>query len=172
MSTSQPPPGFSDPAPSTATEPAAQPQQPYGEPVATARGASGPRAGFWRRFAAALIDGIIVGVVVIVLELILRSAGYGIGLIISAGYYTYFEGGPQGAGPGKRAMGIRVIDFDTGGPIGYGRGFIRWIGRFVSEIVILIGYFWMIWDKEKQTWHDKFANDVVVPASAYPAPAS
>ena len=66
-------------------------------------------------------------------------------------------------------MGIRVIDFDTGGPIGYGRGFIRWIGRIVSEIVFFIGYLWMIWDKEKQCWHDKFANDVVVPTSSYPA---
>jgi len=28
--------------------------------------------------------------------------------------------------------------------------------------------YWMLWDREKQTWHDKFANDVVVPESAYP----
>jgi hypothetical protein len=26
----------------------------------------------------------------------------------------------------------------------------------------------MLWDKEKQTWHDKLANDVVVPVDAYP----
>ena len=34
--------------------------------------------------------------------------------------------------------------------------------------MFLLGYFWMLWDREKQTWHDKFANDVVVPTSAYP----
>ena len=26
----------------------------------------------------------------------------------------------------------------------------------------------MLWDREKQCWHDKFANDAVVPTSAYP----
>jgi uncharacterized RDD family membrane protein YckC len=60
------------------------------------------------------------------------------------------------------------VDFDTGGPIGYGRAFIRYIGRLVSAIVIYLGYFWMLWDSEKQTWHDKFASDVVVPALVYP----
>jgi hypothetical protein len=38
----------------------------------------------------------------------------------------------------------------------------------LRAIACLLGYFWMLWDKEKQTWHDKFANDVVVPESAYP----
>ena len=41
-------------------------------------------------------------------------------------------------------------------------------GRWVSAIACLLGYFWMLWDKEMQTWHDKFATDVVVPVSSYP----
>jgi uncharacterized RDD family membrane protein YckC len=168
MSTSQPPPGFSEPAPSTATQTLAEPQQSPGEPVATTRGASGPRAGFWRRFAAALIDGLIVGIPAGILEAALKGVGYFLAIVLILAYYTYFEGGPHGAGFGKRAMGIRVIDFDGGGPIGYGRGFIRTIGRWVSAICLYIGYLWMIWDKEKQCWHDKFANDVVVPTESYP----
>jgi uncharacterized RDD family membrane protein YckC len=39
--------------------------------------------------------------------------------------------------------------------------------KIVSGIPFDLGYFWMLWDKEKQTWHDKVANDVVVPANAY-----
>jgi uncharacterized RDD family membrane protein YckC len=61
-----------------------------------------------------------------------------------------------------------VVSFETGGPIGYANAFIRFIGRYVSTIVLFLGYFWMLWDKEKQCWHDKFAGDVVVPVSAYP----
>ena len=99
-----------------------------------------------------------------------RGAGYGLGIIIGAAYFVYFEGGPTGQTFGKKAMGIRVIDFKTGGPIGYGRAFIRYIGRIVSEIPIFLGYFWMLWDKEKQCWHDKFASDVVVPVADYPPP--
>ena len=130
--------------------------------------ASGPRAGFWRRFGAAFIDGIIVGLVLAILTALLKGVGYALGIIIAIAYFTYFEGGDTGQTIGKRALGIRVVDFETGGPIGYGRGFIRYIGRIVSGVVIYIGYLWMLWDREKQTWHDKFAGAVVVPASAYP----
>ena len=47
-------------------------------------------------------------------------------------------------------------------------GVIRYIGRIVSGIVIFLGYLWMIWDGEKQTWHDKMAGSVVVPTDSYP----
>jgi uncharacterized RDD family membrane protein YckC len=130
---------------------------------------SGPRAGFWRRFFALFLDGIIVGIVYLILAAIIgRSGAYGLGLLVSLAYFTYFEGSENGQTPGKRALGIRVIDFGAGGSIGYGRAFIRWIGRIVSELPIFLGYFWMLWDKEHQTWHDKFANAVVVPVSDYP----
>jgi len=89
-------------------------------------------------------------------------------IIIGVTYFAYFEGGPTGQTLGKRALGIRVIDLKRGGPIGYGRAVLRYIGRILSTIVVLLGYFWMIWDPEKQTWHDKIAGSVVVPVDAYP----
>jgi len=132
-------------------------------------GPSGPRAGFWRRFAAAFLDGLILGVIGFIGGVILGSdnAANVAGLLLGIAYYTYLEGS-TGQTLGKKALGIRVIDLKDGGSIGYGRAFIRYIGRFVSGIVLLLGYLWMLWDKEKQTWHDKFANSVVVPESAYP----
>jgi uncharacterized RDD family membrane protein YckC len=132
------------------------------------KGASGPRAGFWRRFASAFVDGILLGIINLILESALKGAGIGLALLVSAAYFTSLEGGASGQTVGKRALGIRVISLGDGGPIGYGRGFIRWIGRYVSAIVFFLGYFWMLWDKESQCWHDKFAGDVVVPVSAYP----
>ena len=86
----------------------------------------------------------------------------------ASSYFTYFEGGPTGQTLGKRALGIRVIDFKGGGPIGYARGLVRYIARFLSAIVFFLGYFWMLWDPEKQTWQDKIAGTVVVPVDAYP----
>src|SRR5215471_2996140 len=128
----------------------------------TTGSASGPRAGFWRRFAGAFIDGILLSIVSRILEAATsRGAGAGIGLLISAAYFTILIGSTRGQTLGQMALGIRVIDFNTGGPIGYGRAFIRWI-------VSILGYFWMLWDKEKQCWHDKAANDVVVPVQYYP----
>jgi uncharacterized RDD family membrane protein YckC len=143
------------------------PQPPPGPPVG---GPSGPRAGFWNRFAAAFLDGLILIVPSIILSIILKdSPGLRsiLTLIIDLGYFTYFEGGPTGQTIGKRALGIRVYDFRQGGPIGYGRGFLRQIMKYVSAIPIFLGYLWMLWDREKQTWHDKVAGTVVVPADAY-----
>ena len=142
-------------------------QQPAYQPPAGS-GPSGPRASFGRRLVAAIIDGILLGIVGLIFYAISRTLGYVVQLLLTIAYLTYLEGSPSGQTVGKKAMGIRVIDFRTGGSIGYGRAFIRWIGRYVSAIACLLGYFWMLWDKEKQTWHDKFANDVVVPESAYP----
>ena len=153
-----------------------QPSPPTAGQWTTPGGPSGPRAGFWRRFAAVLIDGLIVAVVAVVIVVVGVAAdssaviviGYIVWVVGFAVYEIYFTGSPSGQTPGKRALGIRVIDFATGGPIGYGRSTIRWLGRILSGIFCYLGYLWMLWDKEKQTWHDKMANDVVVPTSAYP----
>jgi uncharacterized RDD family membrane protein YckC len=137
-------------------------------PVATGR-ASGPRAGFWRRFGAYFLDGLILAVPSVIVVLITnQTVGNLVSIALSLAYFTYYEGGPTGQTIGKKALGIRVIDFKVGGPIGYGRGLLRTIARYLSAIVIFLGYLWMLWDPEKQTWHDKIAGTVVVPVDAYP----
>jgi uncharacterized RDD family membrane protein YckC len=138
-------------------------------PGATAGGGpSGPRASFGTRFVAALIDGILVGVVSGILFGVAGRAGQGLGTLVSIGYSVYFHGSPSGQTVGKHVMNIRVVDFTTGGAIDYSKAFIRWLCTILSAIPCLLGYFWMLWDPEKQTWHDKLAGTVVVPTSAYP----
>jgi uncharacterized RDD family membrane protein YckC len=144
------------------------PSGPAGPPPGGGSGPSGPRASFGLRLVAAIIDGLILDVIAFVLYIVLKSAGSGLSLILGLAYFTYFEGSPSGQTPGKRVMGIRVIDFRTGGALGYGKALLRWVGRIVSTIACLLGYLWMLWDKERQTWHDKIAETVVVPTSAYP----
>ena len=124
------------------------------------------RASFGTRFIAALVDGILVGIVNVIIA---RVTGIPfVGFLISFGYYTYLEGGETGQTFGKRVMGIRVADKTTGASIGYGRAMVRWIGRLVSGIALGLGYLWMLWDDESQTWHDKMAECLVVPVSAAP----
>lgn len=128
----------------------------------------GPRADTGVRFVAYLIDTVIVGVVVILLWAILGGAGRGLGILVGLAYFTYFDGSPSGQTIGKRLMNIRVVDFQTGGELGYGKAFIRYIGRLVSGFVCLLGYLWAIWDEQHQGWHDKIAGTVVVPVADYP----
>jgi uncharacterized RDD family membrane protein YckC len=152
----------------------APPSQPYAAPPTTT-GASGPRANFGQRLVALIIDvvvlaialGILVGVAFAIDEA-LGTVVYLIAIVATFLYWAYFEGSPSGQTLGKRAMNIRVIDFNTGGPLGFGRGLIRAVARIPSQFLCYLGYLWMLWDREKQTWHDKLASTVVVPVSAYP----
>lgn len=160
-------------------------------------------AGFWARFAAMLLDGIITGLLFIpaVIAIVagpkrvttcsVDSEGYVtvggeinslcevptggavaaavvLGLAALAGvilYYVRLEGGPTGQTVGKKALGIRVADATTGGPIGGGRALGRYAFKvFISGSICNLGYFWMLWDKRKQTWHDKVVSSVVVEA--------
>ena len=134
----------------------------------TTGGPSGPRAGFGERLLAAIIDGVVLFVASFLLRLLLGPAGAFVSFAGGLAYWGYLEGSPSGQTIGKRAMNIRVVDFATGGAIGVPRALIRYIARFVSSLPCGLGYFWMLWDPEKQTWHDKLATTVVVPTSAYP----
>jgi uncharacterized RDD family membrane protein YckC len=144
-----------------------QPEQPMGTAYSSG-GPSGPRANFGRRLVAYLIDSILIGIVYGIIYAISKPLGSVAGILVGLAYFTYFEGSESGQTVGKKALGIRVIDFSAGGSIGHGRAFIRYLGRILSTIPCLLGYLWMLWDKEKQTWHDKLATSVVVPESAYP----
>ncbi|MDQ3823966.1 MAG: RDD family protein [Actinomycetota bacterium] len=139
------------------------------QPAAPAgMGPSGPRANFGQRLVAVIIDTVLIVIVAGIAFAINEVLGYIVYLVLGLGYYGYFEGTSSGQTVGKKVMGIRVVDFNTGGPIGYGRGFLRWLGKLVAGIPCYLGYLWMLWDREKQAWQDKIATTVVVPESAYP----
>jgi uncharacterized RDD family membrane protein YckC len=120
------------------------------------------RAGWWPRLGAVLIDGLLVSLIAGLLSAVLHGVGDGLAVLVSATYFTILEGGQHGAGAGKQALGLRVVDRRTGGPIGYPRAFVRWLGRILSAMAFFIGYLWMLGDSERQCWHDKLAGDVVV----------
>ena len=81
-------------------------------------------------------------------------------------YFTILNGNERGQTYGKRALGIRVIDSQEGGPIGYGRSLARWAVPFVINLIFgffsLIDNLWPLWDARNQALHDKFADSVVV----------
>ncbi len=151
------------------------PQQPGGYPGQPGPGASGgpsgPRAGFWIRFAAAFIDGIILSVVTAPISLFVNQiAGSGVSILLGLVYFGYLEGGPAGQTVGKKVVDIRVVRAADGAALGWATALLRHVCSWLSTIACGLGYLWMLWDKEKQTWHDKLSATVVVPGSAWPAP--
>lgn len=148
----------------------AQPAPPPGEAPA---GPSGPRADFWYRLGAFLLDGVILGLPLNLVLLAISNVAARQVLALAAGiaYAVYFIGSGSGQTVGMRILGIRAIDAITGGRVDYGRAFVRYLVALLSALPFFLGYFWMLWDREKQTWHDKAARTYVVPVSAYPVEA-
>lgn len=85
-----------------------------------------------------------------------------ISLVINIAYYAGMLVYKQGQTLGKMALGIRVVSVD-GTPITWGKAIVREIlGKFISGIVLGLGYLWIIWDAKKQAWHDKIAGTYVI----------
>ena len=85
----------------------------------------------------------------------------GFSLLLNAAYYIGFWSA-FAATPGKMLMGQIIVDAETGEPIGPGSAILRYLVSLISALPLYLGYFWMIWDDKKQTWHDKAANTLVI----------
>ena len=144
-------------------------------------------AGFWRRALAGLIDAVLVGIVGVAAE-----AGYlaaqGVPLqrwridpsdpaqpialgavLLAAAIYDVVLTRRVGGTVGKRVLGLRVESREGGTP-GTGQLVGRLLARIMSAAPALLGFFWVMWDRRKQAWHDKLADTVVVHDGA-PRPA-
>jgi uncharacterized RDD family membrane protein YckC len=86
--------------------------------------------------------------------------------------YLVIPTGLWGQTPGKWAAGISVVDKDGRVP-GVAMAIPReMVGRFVATIVGGIGLAWVVWDPNRQGWHDKIAGTFVVrkPNATAPGP--
>lgn len=71
--------------------------------------------------------------------------------------------GRRGTTWGRTIVGVRVVDINTGEPIGIARALGRTLfANIISANVLYLGYLWMLWDKKRQTWHDKVTDSTVV----------
>ena len=146
-------------------------------------------AGFWIRFIARFVDGLILGIpLTIILVIFIAISGvafsatssdqnaqnatagvasgafllfYVIAAVGIAGYQIYFWG-TSGQTIAMRMFHLRVVDANTGAPIGIGRAVVRWLMSLVNSWACYIGWIWVAFDARKQGWHDKVANSVVL----------
>jgi uncharacterized RDD family membrane protein YckC len=119
----------------------------------------GQLAGFWVRLGAYIIDAILIGIVVGILNAIRLG---GVGSLVQIVYFVAFWS-TTGQTVGMLALRIKVVRED-GRPLTLATGIMRYIGFVISAIVIFIGLLWVIWDPKKQGWHDKIAHTLVVRA--------
>lgn len=129
-------------------------------------------AGFWIRFWACLLDGLILSLITVPLGLLQTSmledenfAMYLFLLVCSwIGYWLYialFTSGGWQATIGKRLMGLRITDLH-GNRISFGQATGRHFGQFVSGLLMGVGYVMIGLTEKKQGLHDIMAGTLVL----------
>jgi uncharacterized RDD family membrane protein YckC len=119
-------------------------------------------AGFWKRFAAVLIDFLILTIPSIVIYAAVgRGAGDLVVLVVDWLYFAYQESSPAQATIGKRALGIKVTDLE-GNRISFGRATGRYFAKYLSAITLFIGFLLAAFTARKQALHDMIAGTLVV----------
>lgn len=91
------------------------------------------------------------------------GGGVLLGLVLFLGYIGWaFVLFSRGRTPGKMLLGMRVIREDGSGA-GFLTMFIReWIGKLISGLILSLGFIWILFDQDKQGWHDKLMSTYVV----------
>jgi uncharacterized RDD family membrane protein YckC len=88
-----------------------------------------------------------------------------LGILLIIGIQVWnriFRMGRTGQSIGKKVMGLRLINEQTGLPIGAMQSFLReLLGGIVNQIFYL-SYLWMLWDDNKQTLADKAVHSTVI----------
>ncbi|MEV7399461.1 RDD family protein [Streptomyces sp. NPDC091267] len=147
------------------------PQQGYGYPQQPGYGGQPQFAGWWSRFAALLLDGLIISIPYGILVGIGAAVGGGAGSAIAMlgilvafglGLFKLYKEGTTGQFIGKKALGISLLREADGQPLGFGMAFVRYLAHFVDSIACYIGWLWPAWDPKKQTFADKICSTLVV----------
>jgi uncharacterized RDD family membrane protein YckC len=138
-----------------AARPAAATQTP--PPVTAAL----PRAGFWIRMGALLVDILLVGVLTGVLH-----HSHDLELVVLAAYGAMMWK-LRGATVGSIVFDLRVVRLD-GREIDWETAIVRALSCFLSLAVAGLGFIWIAFDANNQAWHDKIAGTVVVRVAKSP----
>ena len=140
-------------------------------------------AGFWIRFAAKFIDGILLWVVQFIIQAVFTmflAAGFSnsspeelspaiiamalLMFLISIAVQALYNGimiGKYGATVGKMACGLKVVMPD-GSPLSMPRAFGRYFAELLNAFTLLIGYIIAAFDSEKRALHDHIASTRVI----------
>jgi uncharacterized RDD family membrane protein YckC len=134
-------------------------------------------AGFWIRFGAVFIDGIILTVFNLMMEIPMvyfmfqgsaDSSAFGpiriiaslIQFMVPVAYTTWLLG-KYGATLGKMACRIKVVTSD-GGSISYARALGRHFAKWISWMTFGIGFIMAAFDDQKRTLHDRICDTRVI----------
>jgi uncharacterized RDD family membrane protein YckC len=139
-------------------------------------------AGFFSRLEAFVIDLLILSIVPLVasafIQMFLRffrftglsaaldnffnntTMGSVLLTLFVIAYFTFFWS-LVGFTPGKAVLGLKVVR-KNGGKASFGRSLLRFFAYWISAVPLFLGFLWVLWDPNRQGWHDKIAGTKVL----------
>jgi uncharacterized RDD family membrane protein YckC len=137
--------------------------------------------GFWQRFCARFLDGLILGVCGMItgaviggifgaaglikggdktMFLMMQGIVQLVGMAIGISYEIYFLR-KYDATPGKMALGVKVLR-PNGDKLSVGRIVGRYFATILDALTLLIGYIMAAFDSEKRALHDRICDTRVI----------
>ncbi len=124
-----------------------------------------PRANLLIRLAALALDGVLIGVFTGFISSSLPRAlsfQHGpSGFLLALAIYGAVMWKLKGTTIGGIVCGLKVVRLD-GRELDWPTALVRSLGCFLSMIVAGLGFIWVAFDDEQQSWHDKIAGTIVV----------
>lgn len=132
-------------------------------------------AGFWKRFAAAVIDGVLITFFTASIKwTIIDALGGNFGNVSNSNnilwflsltiirwcYFAGLESSPFQASIGKLAVGIYVTDL-KGKRVSFAKATGRYFGKIISGLILFIGYIIAGTTSKKQALHDTMSECLV-----------
>jgi uncharacterized RDD family membrane protein YckC len=114
-----------------------------------------PRAGFWIRMLALLLDALLVGFLMHLLHHMFNLE------LVMLAVYGAIMWKLRGSTIGGIVFDLQVVRLD-GRPIDWETAIVRALGCFLSLAAAGLGFFWIAFDRGRQGWHDKIAGTAVV----------
>ena len=127
-----------------------------------------------RRFVAYVVDSVVPVVAGTLInagargEQVERAAGL-LGVLLGLAWLVVYlqQLATRAASPGLRLLGLQLVGFLDGRPVGWGRAALRWLiftalsGTGIGLVLLLVS---LLTSPRRQGWHDRAANAVVIVA--------
>jgi uncharacterized RDD family membrane protein YckC len=132
-------------------------------------------AGFWVRWVASLLDGLILIIPVFIVAAVaggfvktdafgattINGSAYALTILLELAYFLVCWGALSRT-PGMMALNMRIVRVEDGAPIDFAKAGLRLVGFVISYAAFCLGLIWAGFDPRKQGWHDKIAGTFVV----------
>lgn len=118
-----------------------------------------------KRLFASIIDNLIAFILCIIILAIAEynESGFMFFLAPLVPILIQFYFWKKSTSLGKHMLNMKVVKIDTEQELSFWLMFVReTIGKYISGLVFSLGFIWILFDKDRQCWHDKLVGSIVV----------